>query len=428
MEVNKHSAMNTTLVIDDHQSLDKVNEKYALPLIPVTVIFGLFTVVGVLGNILVLVVFFTSSHYKRNNFKVFVICIGLIDLITSVSLIPAEIAKHRNYFSFENVNACKVKCFFNIFASTSAALALLIVCIDRFRKVCQPLKKQISPSLAIKLCIVAVALAVFLSLPGGVMCGIEQNTMNSFDGRNNGTVVYFCSVDPKYKGTTLRIIYKYMFLVLIVAVSLAMIIMYAFVGRGVCAYWRARPVLHSVRSMTSESESEALKSMADHNAISRTGSAASKGTQNTNVDSISLDGSNRQKLRSAKTSVKSNESNSLSGSLKEKITNWGKGPNLLRNISRQSSFGNRKFPYKTMIWFLLTLIFIITYIIYVILSMVFVPDNIVKMSPEKFVFYSCIFRLYFINNIINPFVYAALDSRFRSACLNVFLKRKSDVI
>ncbi|KAK3592473.1 hypothetical protein CHS0354_008282 [Potamilus streckersoni] len=427
MEVDKNSVMNivnTTLVMDDHQSLDKVNEKYALFLIPVTVIFGLFTVLGVIGNILVLVVFFTSSHYKRNNFKVFVICIGLIDLMTSVSLIPAEIVKHRNYFSFENVHACKVKCFFNIFASTSAALALLIVCIDRFRKVCQPLKKQISPSLAIKLCIVSVALAVFLSLPGGVMCGIEANNMNSYDGRTNGTVVYFCSVDPSYKGTTLRIMYKYMFLVLIVAVSFAMILMYAFVGRGVCAYWKARPALHSVRSVTSESESEALKSMADHNAVSRTGSAASKGTQNTDVDSISLNGSNRQKLRLAKTTRKSNDSSSL----KEKITSWGKGQNLLRNISRQSSFGNRKFPYKTMIWFLLTLIFIITYIIYVILSMYFVPDNIVKMSPGKFVFYSCIFRLYFINNIINPFVYAALDSRFRRACLNLFRIRKSNVI
>ncbi|KAL3864661.1 hypothetical protein ACJMK2_006325 [Sinanodonta woodiana] len=414
--------------MDDHRNLEKVNEKYALSLIPVTVIFGIFTILGVLGNILVLVVFFTSSYYKKNNFKVFVICIGLIDLITSVSLIPAEIVKHKNYFSFENVIACKVKCFFNIFASTSAALALLIVCIDRFRKVCQPLRKQISPSLAIKLCIVDVALAVFLSLPGGVMCGIEKNTMNSFDDRTNNTVVYFCSVDPSYKGTTLRIIYKYMFLVLIVAVSFSMIIMYVFVGRGVCAYWRARPGLYSVRSVTSESESEALKSMADHNAVSRTASAASKVTQNTNVDSISLDGRNRQTLHLAKTSVKSNDSSSQSGSLRDRISSWGKGQNLLRNISRQSSFGNRKFPYKTMIWFLLTLIFIITYIIYVILSMSFVPENIVKMSTGKFVFYSCIFRLYFINNIINPFVYAALDSRFRLAVLNLFRRRKSEVV
>ncbi|WAR31365.1 hypothetical protein MAR_033907, partial [Mya arenaria] len=53
--------------------------------------------------------------YKRNNFKVFVLTLAVIDLVICGTLIPAEMVKQRKYFEFGDVVTCKVKCFFNVF-------------------------------------------------------------------------------------------------------------------------------------------------------------------------------------------------------------------------------------------------------------------------------------------------------------------------
>lgn len=413
------------------ETQEDFNKRYADALLPLTITFGLFTLVGVVGNIIVLFVFVFGRAYRNNNFRVFVICLGIIDLLTSAFLLPAEMAKHRNYFSFENLAMCKIKCLFNVWAGCAAALSLLIISIDRYRKVCQPFKKQITPRLALQLCVfLSFFLSVLLSVPGAVMCGIKETNMTNIYG--NTTTVFLCETEEKFKKHILRTVYKFSFIILLVGVSIACIIMYILIGRQIAKHWGSMPLNFRKDSARENSEisSETFgKIRTNEKSVERSASSASDSV-NPPLSPICKDGqgkTNRPPLlkqsssfdmdpiKAKKKLIKqlSTASTSSGGQKGEKeAARWS------RKRSRQASgFGLRKFPYKTLIWFILTLVFITTYILYLVLA-IQVP-KIPTMSASSFALFQSFYRLYFINNIINPIVYALLDKNFRKSCRNM---------
>lgn len=412
------------------ESQEEFNRRYANALLPLTVTFGMFTIVGVVGNIFVLLVFVLGRVYKNNNFRVFVICLGIIDLMTSAFLIPAEMAKHRNYFSFENLAMCKIKCLFNVWAGCAAALSLLIISIDRYRKVCQPFKRQITPRLALQLCVfLSFFLSVVLSVPGAVMCGIKETNMTNIYG--NTTTVFLCETEEKFKKHILRTVYKFAFIILLVGVSVACIVMYILIGRQICKHWGSVPLNFRKDSTRENSEfsSETFGKIRTNGKPSDRSASSASDHSNPPLSPICKDVQGKGKRpplvkqnssfdmdpKAAKKSLikqLSTASNSSSGKKSEDA------PARRKKMSRQTSgFGLRKFPYKTLIWFILTLVFIVTYIVYLALA-IQVP-KIPTMSASSFALFQSFYRLYFINNIINPIVYAILDKNFRKACRNL---------
>ncbi|XP_060573820.1 uncharacterized protein LOC132731626 [Ruditapes philippinarum] len=77
---------------------------------------------------------------------------------------------------------------------------------------------------------------------------------------------------------------------------------------------------------------------------------------------------------------------------------------------------------KTVIMLVLTIVFVITMLLYVILiSFVAGTEGILKTlsNPQKVVFFF-FWRLYFINTVINPILYGILDPRFRTGMRAIF--------
>ncbi|XP_052770444.1 cholecystokinin receptor type A-like [Mya arenaria] len=420
------------------ESPDDLNVRYATAILPLTVTFGLFAVIGVAGNIIVLLVFSLGRAYRHNNFRVFVLCLGTIDLLTSAFLIPAEMAKHRNYFSFESLALCKTKCLFNVWAGCAAALSLLVISIDRYRKVCRPFKKQITPPLAMKLCVfLSFFLSIILSVPGAVMCGIKETKKENIYG--NMTTVYLCETEEKYEKHILRSIYKLTFIVLLVGVSVACIIMYILIGKQIYAHWGTMPVSFrkdSTKEYNSDYSSDTfghLKSAGSSGKASDQVEKASTDTKSSDLDPppspivrnpLTRSESNGSARKSRPPLVKqatieeNGQEKAQKKLIKQLSTISDEAAARRRKMSRNTSgFGIRRFPYKTLIWFILTLVFIITYIMYIVLATK-VP-GLIKMEPTSFAIFQSFFRLYFLNNIINPIVYAALDKNFRDACRTI---------
>ncbi|XP_053407230.1 alpha-2A adrenergic receptor-like [Mercenaria mercenaria] len=412
------------------ESEEDINIRYANALLPLTITLGVFTLVGVVGNIIVLLVFGLGRAYRHNNFRVFVVCLGIIDLLTSAFLIPAEMVKHRNYFSFENLAMCKVKCLFNVWAGCAAALSLLIISIDRYRKVCQPFKKQITPRLAFQLCVfLSFFLSVILSIPGAVMCGIKETNMTTIHG--NITTVFLCETEEKYKEHIMRTIYKFSFMLLLLGVSGSCIVMYILIGRQIARHWGSVPV--NFRKDSGRENSEFSSETFGRLRVNTNGKSVETLSSNADgQDQINLplspivkEGPPKEKRpplvkqsssfetdpqKTKKKLIKQLSSASISSGNRK-----GEDACARRSkMSRQASgFGLRRFPYKTLIWFILTLVFIITYIVYLALATQ-VP-KIPTMTSSSFALFQSFYRLYFINNIINPIVYAILDKNFRTA-------------
>ncbi|KAH3788157.1 hypothetical protein DPMN_166289 [Dreissena polymorpha] len=432
---------------------DELNERFASAILPLTITFGVFAVTGVAGNILVLIVFSLGRAYRNNNFRVFVVCLGLIDLLTSAFLIPAEMAKQRNYFGFENVVMCKLKNMLNVWAGSAAALSLLVISVDRYRKVCQPFKRQISPRLALRLCVVLSFLVpIVLAVPGVIMSGIRQAHMLNERGQN--TTVYICSTEEKFHKHPMRVIYKYTFMILLIGVSTACIVMYILIGKQIFSHWGTMPVSFrkdSNREYNSECSSDTFGKVVpqstNKSANNETSNRVSSETKSSDVDPCppspivrpggaktasesprraraqlvkqsTLDEGDKEKMQKKLIKQLSSVSASSGRSLVVNNDTSSSAASRRRTMSRQASgFGLKRFPYKTLIWFVLTLVFIVTYILYLALSTK--VDTITKLSPSSFALFEAFFRLYFLNNIINPLVYALLDKNFREACRTI---------
>ncbi|XP_060585712.1 uncharacterized protein LOC132741539 [Ruditapes philippinarum] len=95
--------------------------------------------------------------------------------------------------------------------------------------------------------------------------------------------------------------------------------------------------------------------------------------------------------------------------------------------SRQKMNISSRVRRKTLIMFILTLIFIATTILYLtLLSFIARSDDILQdMSNGDKAVYFFFFRLYFLNHVINPIVYGLLDPRFKKVMQNF---RKSATI
>ena len=72
---------------------------------------------------------------------------------------------------------------------------------------------------------------------------------------------------------------------------------------------------------------------------------------------------------------------------------------------------------KTLIWLILTVVYIVTYFLYGILS--FYTTTQYRMSTAELAFYKFLVRIYLNNNVINPVIYSLLDERFRSSCRHI---------
>ncbi|XP_052788694.1 lysophosphatidic acid receptor 6-like [Mya arenaria] len=369
------------------ESLEELNDRYARALLPLTITFGFFAVFGFFGNVIILLVFSLSRDYKRNNFKVFVLTLAVIDMVISVTLIPAEMVKQRKYFEFGDVVTCKVKCFFNVFGASSSCLALLVISIDRFRKVVQPFKKQMTPAIAVRILIaVACVVPILLAIPGTIMCGIKTTNMTNIHGGN--TTIHLCETEEKYEKSIWRTIYKFTFIILLVGISVTYIVLYTFVMREAAKQMKAI----SMQRTNSSHETVLTTGIYNHNTIVHE-------TPETELPfPLNNDSLSNRTLQ--------NGGSNHTGSIEQ----------ICRRNDRSQK--TRHFPTKTIIWFILTIVFIVTYVTHNLLTLK--VGKIVNMSPSEFTLFSFFFRIYFLNHIINPIVYAIFVKRFRSSFRNVF--------
>lgn len=174
----------------------EVNHEMTLTALPVIIFIGIISVLGVIGNVVVIYVYYRK--YPTCNFRHFVLILAVIDLTSCAVLMPFEMVTLVKWFIFPNAALCKCKSFLNVYTVTSSAATLLLIAIDRYRKVCRPHSKQIQPPCARKLTVFILVLAAIPASSDAVFWGIHHDVINR--GDVNVTVT-MCEKDDKYKDT-----------------------------------------------------------------------------------------------------------------------------------------------------------------------------------------------------------------------------------
>ena len=395
------------------QLAEELNDDMKSSLLPVTIFVGAEALFGFCGNVLVLFVF--SFHYHKCNFKYFVLCLALVDLVSTLTTIPGEILTHRFWYVYPFPIVCRIKSFFNMFTVMASAFTLLVIAVDRYRKICQPFGWQVKPKMALILCAVQLAIAFIIAFPVAFLWGTQFNYITY---KNQTINVTHCEKAEEFRFTKIHITYTAATETIGGIVLIIMFVLYIFVCRKLFTNSKPGAISSPGGNNRSEPESDTMLSRGatsdDDNTTQRSVTAMTDAS-----DLVALEDkqkefepeSNLQALYPSLLMKKTTPENNYLPANANKAENTGKasGGKLARRLQR-----------KTMIMFILTAVFIFTTILYMTLLIFIAHDVLQALSNSQKAVYFFFFRLYFINHVINPILYGILDLHFRRILKRVF--------
>ncbi|XP_045198702.2 uncharacterized protein LOC123553015 [Mercenaria mercenaria] len=455
--------MNTSWTAKD------LNNAFTMDVLPVTVFISVEAFIGFFGNITILLVY--SRRYRRINFRYFVLALALVDLTSCCTTLPGEVISQLNWYDYQYGWICKVKTFLNIYTALGSASVLLVLAIDRYRKICHPCDWQIRCPVAFRLCGCCLMVSALMSIPALILYGKQTN---SFEHEGNNSTVSVCEISGEYAGTIYPLIYigsiylVAMTLMILAAVSLNFITARRLFGNH---SMKAASIKHHTtkavvaKTLTSETSCDETdndrktKATTSDMAVIREEhraensekahsnfymSAKTQGNQSViklkgkSSDEVYFDYDNKTSENSS-TDYFSNDEEFIDNynSENEQIENsstdqsssdQGRCTSLR---SRRSRTQTSKFQLKskTMIMLILTSIFAVTMVLYIIFTgLVVKPEGILKDLPDlQLVTFFFFWRLYFVNSIVNPILYGFMDPGFRAGFMSFLRRNKHSV-
>ena len=369
--------------------LEELNDEMTQSVLPVTIFVGIETVFGFLGNLLVLYVFL--FRYHACNFKYFVLCLAVIDITSTLTTMPGEILTQTFWYEYPFPVICKIKSFFNVFTVCGSAFCLLLIAVDRFRKICRPLKWQIKQRRAMIWCFILLAVSFIIAFPVAFLWGTHSYE-EIYHGQK--VKVTICEKDNDFLHSGFPLAYTICIETIISLVMVILLILYIFVCRMLFrAKSRASDVIP--KRILKEHTTVENETSLSHGMTSDDDTA----TQSSND---TLQDSGTSDTRSDSRNIRKTESraNTLS-----KIRIKIRRPTIVQQA--------RRIRRKTLIMFILTAIFIVTTVLYLTLLSLIANNVLRSLTSTGKAFYFLFFRLYFINHVINPILYGFLDPHFR---------------
>ncbi|XP_070184287.1 uncharacterized protein [Littorina saxatilis] len=187
MEVNTTTA--TTLAEAHAQP-----EADMTALAPAIAYTSLMMLMGAIGNAVVCYVY--GFRWQSTVTKIFIFSLAVLDLSNSLICMPTEIVMLVKIVSFDSPAWCKLSRFLTYTLNGSSSLILVSIALDRWYKVCRPMKHFFDVRRAKLTCVGAVGLAASLSWPALVLYG--SLTVSVVDSDVMGVT---CLVSDDFIGT-----------------------------------------------------------------------------------------------------------------------------------------------------------------------------------------------------------------------------------
>ena len=135
----------TTLTYREHSNdvlaLEQWNKELALILLPDTICLAVYLLIGILGNSTVLYVYVRRIRCES---RFFIPVLSAIDLVAVILSCPFSMSINLLPVRFDSDVACKIMWFFGMVAVFISVFTLLIIAVDRYRKICKPFGKQMT--------------------------------------------------------------------------------------------------------------------------------------------------------------------------------------------------------------------------------------------------------------------------------------------
>ncbi|KAH9523305.1 hypothetical protein Btru_066343 [Bulinus truncatus] len=423
--------------------LDQLNNARAMVMLPTLLVFGTYIIVGLIGNTLAVYIF--SFRLKSGTQNILIVYLAVFDLLTCSLAVPFEMTDLVFSAWYPSLAGCKLMRFTNTFCTAGSIFTLIIIAVDRYRKICRPLKKQMSAR-DVKLSLIPVLVcATIYSVPAFWVYGFRtlQTEIPGLRGRD-------CSTPDVLSDSRIPLIYNLFLSASFVVLTSVLWVIYFKIyrvtkrrGQTMKKYSQASPgstsqsnemtsstgtdntmtesvspavfdcIKSPVISFVNQSESVLVSEIKGHNSsdpppVSLTSCSYSLSLDDTVDTQMKVFSPTMQKLDD----VKCSNDTKIKGKQRPSLN---KGP-------RCESTNEKRIKNKTtIIAFVVTVVFVLSFLPHFSLQ-VAKKSNMLhdyKLTGGVLVVYNIFTRSYFINSISNPFIYGVLNSQFCSEAKKV---------
>ena len=387
LSYTNYSITDNTIMSYSNKTLQEYNDEEAnRRLIPV-IYLGLLMLIGIPGNLIVLIVY--PSRFPKTTHRMFITGLAVADILVCVVTLPFEITEMRLQYTFYNSWCCKFFRACNTLFALSSIFILMGLSGDRFRRVCTPLKVQMTSRHATIYIIFCVVLAVIFSWPNFFISGIRLVNLG------NNVTGYDCSLSDQFAKTKYPTLYGGTLFLVFIICMISLIVLYSLIGRQILKHFQFRRRFS--RSSTSKSTSSTPVSN-DSQELMSTNKAEQEYNNEVFID-------NKPKETQEMLTRKSHRKSSKHHSTK-----------------RQSVKEDATSKKLTKIALAISLAFILSYLPHLTISLLTALKGKFLLPPGPVVsaVLPIVTRSFAINNVVNPIIYGLMDKRFRDNCKLMF--------
>ncbi|XP_033726476.1 uncharacterized protein LOC117316095 [Pecten maximus] len=406
--------------------LNIVNDKVLNDvLIPSLILTIMMFVIGVPGNLIVFYVYW--RRWRKTTSRLFIMALAAFDLCNCVSM-AFEIDIILNVVQYDHPSRCKFARMFTFLMNNASSFTLLVIAIDRFMRICRPLKPAMINVQAKVAIAVAVVMAVVFAFPAAVLYGTQTRIMKTAFP-NVCIKMHLCLIEDSYTTSKLPLIFTSVLLAGNLAIDVVLIICYICIAYQViqrgqfndgCLSKSRQPSISSTATDHDVLEPDAIYKPTPI-VLARQGSLASSEVNGG-------DGTEPAKADGSKLARNINGSTSRSvggGSINSKPSASFKRSQFKkqRSMSTQSIESRRAQMYKTtLMLFLVTLLFMVSFIPYCVIVIIryIQPNYYDTLTTSGQAIFQFFLRMYLLSCALNPVIYSFMSEQFRKECVMLF--------
>ncbi|XP_069118239.1 probable G-protein coupled receptor No18, partial [Argopecten irradians] len=406
LKVTINSSSNETFSVDDEDWEDfKKNG------IPITVFLIVLSVIGTIGNAHVFLVFLL--RYKLNIFKTFVMCLAAVDFLGCSFVIPASLYLIRYSNSIQSSSFCKASLSLSYFTGSYSLLLLDCVAVERYRKVCQTNRKQLTVKLTGFICAFLCCLVIMvIVIPVAILYGSIQTTTET-----HLLIGFKCDVLDEYKGSTPTIVYRGFVFFLFVLLMFISVVLYTLVGRTVYSHknkLREANTLSGTEFQPSEFKQGDTSIFSENGGNESSQDILTGGNTNSisepHVTSYSMFPENSQIMTSC-----TNGHDVTNNSVAYNRLSTATGNRFLCILEKKKRKSLQKSVNLTMIFLSVSVISFGGYLPFLVIILIkSVNKSLYQNFADNHGALDFFIRwMVFLNNAVNPIVYGLMDKKFR---------------
>lgn len=365
--------------------LSDLNAGKAKFMLPNTITLAVYIVVGCLSNLMVLLVYiFRMGDTLKERF--FIPVLATIDLVTIIVTTSFNLTLNTLSDMYPGSAACKSLIYFSYLTTITSMGVLLLIAVQRYKKVCQPLKPQMTLRLkVISIGIVVIVVAVF-HVPVLFFYGVIPKKNKKYN-----ITTFKCTKLPGSEAFDTGVTtFQALGVVVTMGAMLCVIVLYAFIGKVI--FTQLKP-----------SGELAVKRFSGKPKVEHVEQSSSTDTCVTSVKPDTLGGNTSIELSST---VSPNDVNKKSSSKTEKS---------------RIKFTKYRFTYMFMAISFLALVTNIPPWTFIIMES---KDPLFWTKFKGWNFHVALFfrRIYILDHVLNPIIYGLFDLRFRKELKKLFCR------